>query len=50
MCRGAEEVGAVANRDGRRRQGRSIHEKRRLKREKQQTATVKVRKRLGASS
>jgi hypothetical protein len=39
----------MANRDGRKREGRSILEKRRLKREKQQTATMKVRKRIGAS-
>lgn len=40
----------MANRDGRRREGKSILEKRKLKRERQQAATVKVRKRLGASS
>jgi hypothetical protein len=39
----------MANRDGRKREGMSVLEKRRLKREKQQTATIKVRKRMGAS-
>jgi hypothetical protein len=50
MTRSTEEVDLVANRDGRKREGRSILEKRRLKREKQQPAMVKVRKPMGASS
>jgi hypothetical protein len=44
------EVDLMANRDGRKREGRSILEKRRLKREKQQPAMMKVRKKMGASS
>jgi hypothetical protein len=40
----------MANRDGRKREGKSILEKRRLKREKQESTAVKLRKRLGASS
>lgn len=39
----------MANRDGRKREGRSVLEKRRDKREKQQATTVRARKTRRAS-
>jgi hypothetical protein len=45
VIRGTWEVDVMANRDGRKREGRSVLEKRRDKREKQQATTVTVRAR-----